>query len=120
MDLVRAAQAVGAALAQANVLDLAGALQFDHGFHRLLDRRHLVEAVDVVQVNIGETQTLQRLLDGLSAVFWRRVHRQGSDPPFPGLHADGELGGEEDVLALVGVRGEPFANEILAVAVFIG
>lgn len=113
-DLAGAAQGGGAALAQAEVLDLAGVLELLHGADGDLDGLVLVEAVAVVQVDVGQAQAGEGLVDGAVDVGWVVA---GAALAGGGVEGDGELGGQENVVALAWVLLEPSAEEVLAVAV---
>lgn len=105
LDLASTPKRVGAALRQAEVLDLALLLQLLHLLDRLLNGRHLVQAVAVVEVDVGDAEALQRTLARLASVL-----RGGVDVARAVLaHRVGELGREEDVLALAWVLLEPLA-----------
>ena len=56
VHLVRAPQGLGAALGQANVLDLALVLELNKRLHGLLDGRLAVKTVHVVEVDEGEAE----------------------------------------------------------------
>ena len=51
--------------AGAGVADLSGLNEVMQGLHRLLWRRATVEAVDLIQVNVGRPEPRQRALDGV-------------------------------------------------------
>ena len=70
----------------------------------------------VVKVNGRETQALQRELARLLAVFRGRVDEDCGW----WLDAVAEFRSEEYVLSCFGVAAEPFANELLVVAVDVG
>lgn len=105
LDLASTPERLGAALRQTEVLDLALLLQLLHLLDRLLNGRHLVQAVAVVEVDMGDAEALQRTLARLAGVL-----RGGVDVARAVLaHRVGELGREEDVLALAWVLLEPLA-----------
>lgn len=98
LDCARAAECVGAALAQTEVFDLARLLQLGHHADRLFDRDVCVYTMAVVEIDMVDAKASERLVAGFADVvrvvahFARAVR---SDPV-------GELGGEEDVIALAG------------------
>lgn len=67
----------------------------------------------VVQVDVVNTKPVEALLQGLLAVLRGRVNITWTET------LDGKLGGKEDVLAALGVQLEPFADEVLVVAVAV-
>lgn len=72
--------------------------------------------MDVVQVHVGEAEALQGLFDGGAAVLGGGVDGYAGG----GRECHAEFGGEEDVFALFGVGGEPFADEVFGVSVEVG
>lgn len=86
----------------------------------LLDGRLPIRAVNVIQVKILHAEPLQALLDGLSGVLGGGINHKLELPFLIGPAAEGELGGEENVLAALGVEGKPLAEEFFAVSVHVG
>lgn len=114
-DFARATKRLGATLAQAEILDLAGVLELLHLADGNLDRLVLVQPVAVVQVHVGQAQPTERLVDGAVDVLGLVADAELARV---GVAVAGELGGEEDVLALAWVALEPLAQEFLTVAVY--
>lgn len=116
-DLTGALQRFGAAFAQAEIFDFAAVLKFLHLRDGDFDGLRGLHAVAVVQVDGVDAETFQGFLAGCVDVFGFVA-----DAALAGLGVDevGEFGGEEDLLALSGVLLEPFAEEVLVVAVHVG
>lgn len=75
----------------------------------------------VVQVDAVDAETAQRLLDRLFAVSGRGVDFEVDAPVGrDAVAAHAEFGAEEDVAAFGWVGGEPFADDVFGVAVFVG
>ena len=97
-DLAGAAERVGAALAEAEVFDLASLLKLGHHADSLLDGDVGVDAVAVVEVDVVDAEALEGFVAGFADVvgvvadFAAAIRRDEV----------GELGGEEDVVALAG------------------
>ena len=111
---------IGTALAHADMFDFAGFLQLDHGLDGPLNRRHFIKAVDVVHVDLRQAQSLERLLDGLAAVLGAGIDGDFRPSAARSIDLDDELGPEEYVFALLWVRGEPIADDVFGVVVFVG
>lgn len=112
--LASSPKSFGTALAQAQVLDLAGVLQFLHLLDRGLNWLAGVDSVGIVQVDLVDSQSLQGFLDGLLDVL-------GLVPRLPlsrgRIDPVAKLGCEEDVLSFAGILLEPAANHVLVVAI---
>lgn len=89
------------------------------GLHGLLDRHYAVEAVDVEDINIVDTQLPKCLVAYLAGILWATVY-QKLDLLLRGDHPlDAKFGGQENILATFWVSLEPLANEHLAIAVLL-
>jgi hypothetical protein len=78
----------------------------------LLDRHARVEAVEVQHVHVVELQPSQRGVQGIEDVAAGKPTVVGRRA----IHAAVQLGGEDDVAALVGVGPEPPADQAFGVA----
>ena len=99
-----ATQGFGAALAQAQISDLACGFELGHGLHSGLDRLVRVDAVAVVQVDGGDAEAGEGFLACFADV--RGLVADGARAV--GADVVGEFGGEEDRGAFAGF-GEPSA-----------
>lgn len=105
MDGVGAPERGTAAFGETEIFDFSLGFELGHGFHCLLDGGFAVEAVGVVEVDVVDAETGEGFFAGFEAVLRGRVNTAVS------LVVDGvgELGGQEDVVALAGVLLEPFS-----------
>ena len=78
----------------ADIKRLAGLNHFVERFHRLFDRRFIIEAVDLIKVHIIGLQTPQAVIDGMHDVLARK-------PALVGIVAHGveDLGRNHDTIA---------------------
>lgn len=77
-------------------------LQVHQRLHSLLDRRLAIEAVDIEQINILNTELLQALHAGCPGVIGRAVDGDDHFAAFK-LPSEAVLRGEEDILTALGV-----------------
>jgi hypothetical protein len=113
LDLAGTSKSLGANFREAEIPDLALLLQLLHLLDSLLDRRLLIYAVAVIEINTINAEALQRFLASFAAVLGSRVCLYTGPVVFEG---QSELRGQEDLLALAGVLSEPvaFAEEVLS------
>ena len=74
--------------------------------------------MDIVEVDIVQSEPRQALLDGLPAVFGGRIYLDAGR--VRALDSESELGGKEDVTSSLRVDLEPLANNVLAVSICVG
>lgn len=115
LNLASSAQALARAFTQPDVVDLALLLEFFQSLHRLLYRSLLIEAVSVVQIDVLNAQSLQRLLARLLRRFRGRINRHVTIN-----HAEAKFRSEEDVFSCTRISLEPFRQEHLTVCVEVG
>jgi hypothetical protein len=90
-------------------------LQLDHLSYKILNGGRPVETMRVPKVNSLNTKTIEALLAsnrhvcGITTEFEARRQQDGA-----------ELGGEEDILPLLGVQGNPFADDDFCIALHAG
>lgn len=116
MDRMSPSQGVGAALAYAQVLEFALILQLNHSLHGLLNRRLVVHAVTVIEVDRRQPKSPEGLLAGCLAILGGAIN---CSSPIRQGHVR-EFRCQKDVLALAWVLGEPLAQKILRVHVHVG
>ena len=112
MHAVRALERLRGNLREPEVAYLARAHQLRHGAHGVLDRHVRIHAMQVIQVDVSDLETLQARLAGLADPLGTAV--DGRRGRVGGIAHEAELGGEEGGVApptqrapdqlLVGVR----------------
>ena len=105
LNLACSAECVCAAFAETKVFDLARLLELCHHANGLFNRDVRVDAVAVVEVYMVNTETLERLVASLTNIIWIVPYLACAVR----CYVNGELGGEEDVVALASLL-EPSAN----------
>lgn len=94
-------------------------LQVQQGLHSLFHWSLLIETVDIKDVDVVHTELLEGLPADLVTVLGAAVYRE-HDLSIDNRPRNTELGGQEDVLATLGMLCQPLADEDLAVPVFLG
>lgn len=84
-------------------------LESIHSTNRLLNRRHRVRSMHIIQINIISPQPLETLPTRLQ-------HILGIRTGVPTTHI-AKFRGKEDMLPLLRVEAEPFSQQILAVPI---
>lgn len=98
------------------MLRLTLILQLLHSLDSLFDRDLGIHSVGVVQIYVRHTQPTQTFGAGFLDVLGRAVDGAASI----GVDYNGELGGQEDVLSLAGIRLEPPPKQVFRVFVQVG
>src|SRR5581483_10307160 len=111
-DVADFGDAPGAIIRDAEIAHLAGADQFGHRAHGLLQRRRMVFLVQVIDVDVVGAEPLQALVAGLQDPAPRQ-------PAAIGIVADlvGELGREDPARAAV---GDGAADHLLGISLVVG
>src|SRR5208283_2030694 len=109
MRRVRAANRTGASLRKAQVANFSFAHQVGHRADGLLDRHLLVDAMLVVEIDVIDTEALERCIAGGAHVFGSAVDRALAI----GQDLVGKLGRDNHAVA---VFLERFADQLLVVA----
>ena len=86
-------------------------LQLDHLCHNMFNRGRSVEPMGVPEVNHLHPDSFEAFLTGDG-----HICGVAAQPKTRGKLDSAELCGKEDILALLGIQGKPFADDSLSVA----
>ena len=88
-------------------------LEFSHSLHSLLNGRHAIYSMTVIQINRRHSQPLQTPFTRLLRIFWIAPHT-----PLPILIDVSKFRSQENVISLPCAL-EPFADEVLVVCIHV-
>ena len=86
-------------------------LQLDHLRHNMLNRGRSIEPMGVPEVNCLHPESFEAFFTGNG-----HICGVAAEPKTRGKLDGAELCGKEDILALLGIQGKPFADDSLSIA----
>ena len=86
-------------------------LQLDHLCHNMLNRGRSIEPMGVPEVNYLQPESFEAFFTGSG-----HICGVAAEPKTRGKLDGAELCGKEDILALLGIQGKPFADDSLSIA----
>ena len=86
-------------------------LQFDHLRHNMLNRGRSIAPMGVPEVNCLNPKSFEAFFTG-----YAHIRGVAAEPKTCGKLNGAKLCGKEDILALLGIQGKPFADDSLSIA----